>query len=325
MPSVTLGQRTTKVGENETVLDALLRDDQSVPHSCKSGSCQSCLVQATRGTPPKSSQVGLRDSLVAQNYFLACVAKADCDLEVRLPDSEAVATAARVAEIKPLSQDVARVLLEVEDEFEFRAGQFLNLIRGDGLVRSYSIANLHGQDSHLELHVRRVPNGQMSCWLFDREALGSAVHIRGPAGDCFYLPENPDQDLLLVGTGTGLAPLQGIIRDALRHGHRGNIVLYHGALNQSGLYLTDELSALAAEHEQFEYFTCVLHEDEPNGHLVGSLDEVVLSRHPQLKDWRVYLCGAPAFVLPMRKKVFLAGAHSKQIHADAFLTAASKS
>ena len=87
----------------------------------------------------------------------------------------------------------------------------------DGLARSYSIASLLTDDS-LELHVRVLPEGRMSQWLASTARVGHADGDPGPSGDCFYTAGREDQPLLLAGTGTGLAPLFGIARDALRQG-----------------------------------------------------------------------------------------------------------
>ena len=57
--------------ENETVLDALLRSGVKAAHSCKAGSCGSCLMRATSGDVPAKAQIGLKDSWKAQGYFLA--------------------------------------------------------------------------------------------------------------------------------------------------------------------------------------------------------------------------------------------------------------
>lgn len=134
--------------------------------------------------------------------------------------------------------------LVVDPSFAYEPGQFLTLLRGDGLARSYSIAS-QPDDEHLELHVRLVPGGAMSGWLASPEALGAALQVRGPSGSCFYVKGRPEQPLLLAGTGTGLAPLWAIARAALAAGHTGPIRLFHGARSAAGLYFIDELSDLA--------------------------------------------------------------------------------
>jgi len=321
MPTITFQDRKIDLRPGETVLDALLREGHDVPFSCKSGSCQSCMMKSNSGDPPASSQKGLRESLAMQNYFLSCTAKPEGDLQVCLPDADSVSIPAVVSEIVKLSDDVVKVVLTVESEIEFAAGQYISVVRDDGLIRSYSVASLPSALPQVELHVRRVPEGQMSCWFYDGSALNQRIHVRGPAGDCMYMPQHPEEELLLVGTGTGLAPLYGIAKDAIEHGHKGKISLYHGGLNPSRLYFVDTLYQLASEADNLDYFPCVLNGDDIDSQLVGSIDEVVMQRHPKMDGYRVYLCGNPDFVKKMRKKVFLAGVHSKKIHADAFLTA----
>jgi ferredoxin-NADP reductase len=88
----------------------------------------------------------------------------------------------------------------------------VTLSRADGLARAYSIASQpDAADGCVELHVRVLSSGRMSSWLGGGQAVGERVSLRGPIGECFYLPGNPQQPLLLAGTGTGLAPLWGIV------------------------------------------------------------------------------------------------------------------
>ena len=320
-PVVRYEDERIELTDGESVLDGLLRHGIETPHSCKSGLCQSCLMRAEDGEPPAKSQQGLKDGLRAQNYFLSCVCHPEEDLTVVPPDSAGLEVAAEVAGVDRLTEDVVRLRLRPEGAFEYEPGQFLHLIRGDGLVRSYSIASLPEEEDTLELHVRQIPGGQMSNWIADGLTAGEHVSVRGPAGDCFYIPGNPEQDMLLAGTGTGLAPLYGIAREALRQGHTGRIILMHGGLDASRLYHVEALQELAREHENLTYLRCVLHGEPGEGVEVGPLDEVVMRLFPDLKGWRAFLCGDPGLVNKLRKKVFLAGASNKAIHADAFVTA----
>ncbi len=313
--------RSLERSPEETVLQCLRRHGIVVPSSCEAGACQSCLMRVVEGEPPAQAQLGLKDGLRLQGYFLACQARPEQDLCVVLPDADAVQVPATVTAIDSLSADVARVRLKVDSGFECRGGQFLSLVRGDGLVRPYSIANLPDEDGALELHVRRTPGGAMSGWIHDQLRAGDRLHIRGPAGDCFYVAGEPAAPLLLVGTGTGLAPLHAILRDALRHGHHGPIVLMHGALGMDGFYLVEELAELASRHGRLTYLRCLPEGDAADGVTIGPIDALVRQHLSNPADWRIYLCGNPALVYDLRKKVFLAGASMKRIHSDAFLSA----
>jgi len=320
MPTIEFEARRYELAPNETVLDGLLRHGQAVPHSCKSGVCGSCMMRAANGDVPPRAQAGLKDSWKARGYFLSCVCAPAADLAIATVGADAQ-VAARITALARLSHDVLRVRLTCEAPFDFQPGQYITLVRDNGLARSYSIASLP-HEGELELHVRRLPNGRMSGWLHDTAQVGEAVRVLGPSGECFYVPGREDQPLLLIGTGTGLAPLYGILRHALEAGHRAAIHLFHGAVRSNGLYLRDELQTLAETHPHFEYTPAVL-QPEPSENLsAGPIDQVVLTRFPKLTGWRGYVCGDPSLVQMLKKKLFLSGMASRDIYADAFLPAA---
>ncbi|PTL83139.1 2Fe-2S iron-sulfur cluster-binding protein [Vitiosangium sp. GDMCC 1.1324] len=303
--------------EGESVLDGLLRQGVQVPHSCRAGACQSCLMRAGRGEVPAKAQAGLKETLKAQGYFLACVCHPESELEVAGAGAD-LRVPARITALERLSDSVLRMRLRPEGGFEYRPGQYVSLLRADGLARSYSIASQPHEES-LELHVRRIAGGRMSGWLFEEARPGDALDLQGPAGECFYVPGRPEQPLLLAGTGTGLAPLYGIVRDALAQGHTGPIWLFHGAVEASGLYLVEELRELQSRYSQLHYRPCVLRGQERVGISVGAVDALIKEACPRLTGWRAWLCGNPDLVLSLRKKLFLAGLSLKDIHADAFL------
>lgn len=304
----------------ESVLDALLRHGVAVSNSCRMGTCQSCLLRAASGPIPEAAQRGLKSTLVEQGYFLSCVCRPEGDLV--LEPAGGLDVPAEIAALERLSPTVLRVRIRTGAPLTYRPGQYITLQREDGLARSYSLASLP-EDDTLELHVRRAPRGRMSGWLFEGAKERETVSVRGPAGDCFYTAGQPEQPLLLAGTGTGLAPLWGICRDAVRQGHTGPIHLFHGALRPEGLYLGEELRHLAATAGNIHYTPAVLEGAEGGGVANGALDRVIAERQPKLSGWRGFVCGDPAIVQRLRKKLFLAGMASRDIYADAFVEAAA--
>ena len=306
----------------ETVLDALLRHEVPTPHACRNGVCMSCVLRCVRGRPPERAQRGLKDTLRAQGHFLACQCTPTEDLEIAAADDAALYDEAIVQSVDRFTATICRLRLRPPADFAYRAGQFINLRCGGQASRSYSLASLPGADEFLELHVKRIPDGRVSGYIFERLAPGDTVEIQGPNGDCFYLPGRPEQPMLLIGSGSGLAPLFGIARDALGAGHGGEIRLYHGSRRAGGLYLGDELRELADRHAGFAYSPCLSGDtaagDAGNAVRRGRASDVALVDQPDLSGWRVYLCGLPEMVHSARRGAYLAGAGLDDIYADAF-------
>jgi len=236
-------------------------------------------------------------------------------------------TPARIRRLELPSQTILRVRLRAEAPFRYFAGQFVSMFREDGVARSYSLASLPFENE-LELHVRKIPGGAMSEWLHHKAQPGARLWLRGPAGNCFYLPGNTEQPMLLAGAGTGLASLYGILRDALRQGHTGPVWLFQGAVTDGGLYLTRELTELERACPNFHYARAVLHGSNCVGGAgaseVGSLDDCILRRFPSLAGWKGYICGDPPLVNSLRKKLVLAGMASKAIYSAAFLPSVTR-
>jgi ferredoxin-NADP reductase/ferredoxin len=313
--------------EGENLLDGLLERGFSVPHGCRTGSCQSCLLKCTAGDIPKDAQKGLKDSQILNHQLLACQCFPEGPMQLSLPASDQQKHQAKVTHLRRLNPRIMEVGLDVEPPLDYRAGQFIHLYRPDGTGRCYSLASVPTLDSALLLHVQAYPNGALSQWIHQELAVGDEVSISDAAGDCLYIPGNPDQPLLLIGTGSGLAPLYGILRDALEQGHEGPIHLFHGSRSEGGLYLEDELNVLMALHPQFHYQACVSGTpvDLRPPLLHGRAADLALATHTDLRGWRVYLCGHPEMVQNTQFQVFLAGAAPKEIHVDAFDSQAPKS
>ena len=303
----------------ETVLDALLRENINISYACKKGTCHSCMVRSTDAAPPPTAQAGLKNTLVKQNYFLACQCVPEQDMHIRLPDQSEFYRMGTVISNQLLNRNTILLIIAFEDAFEFNAGQFVNLQRHDGLTRSYSIANIPELTNTLEFHIRRLPDGVFSSWLHDEVKVGDSIAVSEPRGHCFYIPERRDQGILLVGTGTGLAPLAGILTDALANGHSGPIHLFHGSRERDDLYRIAEMRQLTEQHPNFHYTPCLSGGNVPEGFAAGRVNDIVFTQILDLKQWRVFLCGHPEMVEQMKKRAFLKGAAIADIYADAFL------
>jgi CDP-4-dehydro-6-deoxyglucose reductase, E3 len=318
MTLLTYREAAIEIEPGENVLSALLRAEIDAPYSCRSGVCQSCMLRAIEGKPPATSQQGLSDAQKALGYFLPCVCVPESPLTV-VPVQEAEGRSEAVVHaIDRLSRDVVRLRLEHDPGFTYRPGQFLELIADDGLGRHYSIASLPEEDPFVELHIRLHPGGRMSKFVAEELAPGRRLHIAGPLGTCIYEGVDADQPLALIGSGTGLAPLIGVLREALRRGHRGPIRLYHGAREREGLYLHDHLEALTERHANLRYVPRILRDPGPHG---GDVAAAALEHEDALPNTAFFLCGGEKLVGRLKRDLYLKGASLKQMRSDTFLPA----
>lgn len=320
MASLTLDGRAFDCAADETVLDALLRQGEDIPYSCRKGTCGTCLMRSENGDPPKASQAGLRETLRSQRFFHACQCVPTGDMEIALPRT-AIRTSARVVHHERVAPTICKVKLQLPESFEYKAGQSILLHRPDGVARSYSLATTPNADRYAELHVRIHEGGKVSRWLGDGLKPGDHVEIQGPFGDCIYVPGSPEAPMLLIATGTGLAPLLAIARDAIDQGHRGRIVLYHGVRKAVDSYAHEALCELQTNHPNVEVHLCVSGEEPSAGFTRGRADDLAFARFEDLTGWRVYLCGAPGMVSSAKRAAYLAGARMEHICSDAFESA----
>lgn len=317
MAKVVYGGQSYECG-TLSVLDCLTAQGVSVPSSCRSGVCQTCMMSATSGTVPALAQAGLKSTHAAQNYFLACSCFPEQDITVELVDAKARQHQAQITGIEYLNADILGIKLKPLQPFAYKAGQFINFFKDAHTARCYSLASVPTIDDELFLNVRKVPNGLMTSWIFDELKIGDEVTISDASGDCFYVAGNAEQNILLIATGSGLAPLYGIIKDALLNGHRGKLSLYHGSYNTAGFYLVAALQSLAEKHPNFTYTRCVSDGVVVQGYASGMVLDVALAEHPKLSGWRVFLCGNPDMVNAAKQQTFFAGASMRDIFADPF-------
>ncbi len=305
--------------EDESILDCLLRNNIDYPNACRSGICQACLIKTTDSPIESKWQEGLPETLKSQGYFLACQAKPTSPLALKAADAAECEQQAMITELYQLNYNVLRIKLVTENLQNWIPGQYLNLMNPEGVSRSYSIANIPDKEGYIELHIKLKDDGAMSQWLKRTAAVDTMVHIRGPFGKCYYInPEHSSFDMLLVGTGTGLAPLLAIAKTALSKHHQGKVILIHGGCQDDDIYFNEELRTMASCYSNFEYFPCVL---KSNGLYpeANIFDEVLRHIAEKTPNTQVYVCGPKDTTNKIKTKVFLAGVPSTKIFSDAFL------
>lgn len=334
--------------QGETVLDAVMAQGIEIAHSCKAGLCQSCLLECREGEIPEQAQRGIKPSLKELGYFMACQCRPSNDMTVAPINAERARATAKVVEICRLNDQVIKLVLDAD--VSKKGGQYFTLWRDQQIGRSYSNA-ASAKAPFLEFHVKHLEQGQFSNWLASSVGVGSTLSIQGPMGECFYPhvqghvaqgdsreesasndPETLTKSMLLVGIGTGLAPLMGVIADALNAGHSGQIDLIIGGRSETSFYHLELLADLAEQHANLNVqWVCLRRESKGDiAHLEArvlphiheaDIYEYTKSTYPDLAGVDVFLCGAESFVRKMKRQCFMAGAGMQDIHADSFIAA----
>lgn len=313
------------VGPGETILDAALRQGIGLPYGCRSGNCGSCVADLNEGSVAYPS--GTPSALENQKpgSCLPCQAVPESDLRLGVREVETVqeleirTLPCRVARIEHLAHDVARLYLKLPDgqRLQFLAGQYLDFMLADGRRRAFSIANAPHDDELIELHVRRVPGGDFTDYVFERMREKAILRIQAPLGR-FFLHEDSERPVILMGGGTGFAPLKGIIEHAFHIGDQRPMHLYWGVRARRDLYLAELPNRWAQTHANFR-FTPVLSEPDADWDgRRGWVHEAVLADHPQLAEYDLYMSGPPVMIDAAATAFAAAGLSREHMFSDAF-------
>lgn len=320
------GNRTFEVAAAETILEAALAQGISLPYSCRSGSCGACSCQRLGGEVdyPDGLPLGLSQAEHVDGVVFACRAHARSDLVLEAQELQSLSRLsiktlpARVVRMQQLGHDVMRVDLRLPavEPLDFLAGQYVDILLRDGARRSFSIANAPRGGSELELHIRHVPGGEFTTRVFEELREKSLVRLQGPLGS-FYLREGSERPLLLVGGGTGFAPLKSIVEHMLNHGIERQLHLYWGVRTRRDLY-SDLPQRWSRELPGFE-FTPVLSEADAGWRgRRGWVHEAVLQDHPELAGHDVYMAGPPPMIDSAVAAFTAAGLPGTQLFYDSF-------
>jgi CDP-4-dehydro-6-deoxyglucose reductase len=322
-------QQVLSTGDDESVLEAALRAGLNLPHSCKGGHCAACrarivdgLVHYPDGRPP-----GLTEEEERAGYALLCEARARSDLIVeirqieRADEAEVKSLPCRIEHMEPLAADVMQVLLRLPavEPFRFSAGQYIDIMLPGSRRRSFSLANPPHDAALLELHIRKVKGGEFTEQLFTGMREKTLLRIEGPLGQ-FWFREDSSRPAILIGGGTGYAPLRSMLRHLLERGDTRPLHFYWGARSRADLYEYDRVLSWCDRHANFA-FTPVLSDpggsDSWTGRL-GLVHEAVLEDHRSLTGHDVYTAGPPAMVEAIRHEFPRRGLPPDRLFFDSF-------
>ena len=308
------------------MLNAALRSDILLEHSCKTGRCGSCKVQLSSGsTTPLVDEIGLNQIERDTGWILSCARSATSDVQLDIEDLGDIKVyptktlPCRIQSLERLSTDVLRVILRLppNQQLDYHPGQYIDVIGKDGLRRSYSVANAPASDKLIELHIRHVPDGAMSRYWFDEAKTNDLLRLNGPLGT-FFLRDVSGLDLILLATGTGMAPIKAILEGMSSWSKERlprSINVYWGGRIPQDLYWNPTEAGI-----DLRYLPVLSRADSAWSGLSGYVQQAVLQSGFKLEHAVVYACGSIAMIDSARAQMVAAGLNARRFYSDAFVS-----
>ena len=204
------------------------------------------------------------------------------------------------------------------------AGQHLDvrLTAEDGYQaqRAYSIASAPG--AAVELAIEELSDGEVSPYFHEVARAGDAFEVRGPLGGHFVWDARDAGPVLLVGGGSGVAPLVSMVRERNQAAARVPMLLVYSSRTWEDVIFRDELVAAHAARNGFDLVIVTTRGPRGRpGDLERRLDAGLVAS--LLASWEQvprtsYVCGADAFVEAIAKALVAHGAPPRSVRTERY-------
>jgi len=224
------------------------------------------------------------------------------------------------------THNTRRYWIRVPDasSFDFKPGQFVTLDlpiheKKNKRWRSYSIASMPDGTNVFELCIVLVPDGLGTPYIWKEFTPGFQVTMRGPQG-VFTLPENIENDIAFICTGTGIAPFRSMLHHIHTHNTPcKNLYLIYGTRTLADLLYADEMRQLEKDFPAMRYIHVLSREESPDYHGVkGYVHKVYESLFEDRRPANFYLCGWRNMVDEARAKLHDMGYDKHSVHVELY-------
>ncbi|WP_314269054.1 2Fe-2S iron-sulfur cluster-binding protein [Capnocytophaga sputigena] len=315
--------KTYTCEENTSLLQAALDSGITLEYSCLNARCSSCRVKILEGEVEnlQDEQV-LTTEEKAAGYVLSCnvVPRSEIvldveDLAVTLPKPQV--TPCKINSITALTPHIVEVVLRLPPkvDFQFLAGQYVDIIR-NGHKRSYSISHSQYEGNQLKLFIRNYEGGLFSNYWFNEAKPNDLLRVEGPLGTFFYRHNEVCTDIVLLATGTGIAPIKAILEQLQASPEllvNKKIWLLWGGRKKEDLFWQPQTTLT-----NFTYIPVLTREDQWQG-AKGYVQEIALQQPIHWQKAQVYACGSELMIQSAQKLLTQQGLKEENFFSDAFV------
>lgn len=310
--------------DGESILAAALRANIALAHDCQLGGCGTCRVKLIEGNVVyNETPFALTPAEESEGFALACQAMPTSDLCIAAarhgpPCSDPARFTAVVRKLHSASSSVFQVTLQIPDakSIAWLPGQYLNILMDDGSTRSFSMAATP-QQNLFELHVRRIAGGSFTDHRLAQLRPGDMIEVEFPLGS-FRLHREDYRPVLMVATGTGLAPFKAMLESLMDDPDCPPVRLYWGMQTTADLYLHNEIQTWSERLCEFRYVPVLSRADACWQGRRGYVQDAVAGDFEDLSEHSIYLCGSPRMIFDAKQAFLARGASAENLYTEGF-------
>jgi len=325
-------QKELTVQGGSPLLFTLQDEGIFIPSACGGkGTCAYCKVKVLDGGGPvlPTELPYLVPEELEEHVRLSCQVKVRNSLEIEIPEElffieEFRVTADRIEDLTPYIKGVTLAIVGPEEGIAYKPGQYIQLeipkykLSSAPEFRAFSMASIPGKGQKIELFIGLVEKGIVSTYVHEYLKEGDELLMRGPFGDFYY--RDSGREILMIATGTGLAPILSILRHMRKEKIPRKTTLFFGTRVEEDLYCVEELEELEKELPDFSYIPTLSRvragsswEGER-----GRVTDLIEKRISEGDDLDVYICGSAEMVESCFSLLKKKGIPEDQIYFDKF-------
>lgn len=305
----------------DNLLDDALQQSVTLEHSCKTGDCGACSAELIQGEIENEN-----GEIISEGQFLTCQSRAKSDVIFNAnyyPELASIkhqTLPCKVSSIEFPTSDiiVLKFRFSPTSNFDYLPGQYVDL-NYKGIKRSYSIANAKAHSKEIELHIRRVENGEMSDLLFAPDLkLNQLMRVEGPKGTFFV--RDGDRPIIMIATGTGIAPIKAAVEQLVDTKDSRSIHIYWGMRYCKEVYELG-FEQLIQQNKNIVFTPVLSKEESSSSSRTGYVQDVVAQDFENLSSFDVYACGSLKMIEQARVTFEEKGLLDNHFFSDAFTPA----
>jgi Na+-transporting NADH:ubiquinone oxidoreductase subunit F len=314
-----------------SLLSTLIEEKVFIPSACGGkGTCGYCKVKVKEGGGPvlATEMTHLTKEDLENNVRLSCQCKLKQDVKIEIPEDlfnvrEYYAVVESITDLTDVIK-MLRFKLPEDAEMNFKPGQYVQLKapiyegNDEEVYRAYSIASSPSMKGYIDLVIGYVPQGIATTYVHRHLKVGDEVSLNGPYGD-FYYHDN-DREMIMVATGTGVAPILSILNYMKEHDIKRKARFYFGAKTTKDLFMLDYFKELEETLYDFKFIPTlsrVSDDDDWDGER-GRVNKAIDKLLQDGENKEAYLCGNAAMIESVVKSLTAKGVPEELIYYDKF-------